>query len=219
MDFIEILADQIRHEVESEIRAQYSNTTYGVGIDSSIEPKQSADRENKDYHLDLDLYLSLHSTPRQSPVVDTLVAQRKGARAYQIEPRHRNVRVPAPLASPLVKPPTKPSARQSSQADFTRPVDSDRPHRSVSQGEQEALFFFNSLGMCLDHEKASVPELKKAFKQLALTWHPDRHSTSPQPSTRSSAASPSDQLSPSQVFARLLVNYKLLYKIWMGVHL
>ncbi len=217
MEFIEILADQIRHEVESEIRAQYSNTTYDLAPESSPETAKDDGTENRNYHPDLDLYLSLHSTSRQSPVVDTLVAKRKGARAYQIEPRQQ--RAPMPPVKPLTKPLKEPLTRQSTQADFTRSVDSDRPHRSISQGEQEALFFFNSLGMCLDYEKASVPELKNAFKQLALSWHPDRHSTSSQASTRSSAASTRDQRPPNEVFAQLLVSYKLLYKIWMGVHL
>lgn len=224
MEFIEILADQIRLEVESEIRleveseirSRHSSTTFD-GAANTLADKASDQTDNREYHPDLDLYLSLHSTNRHNQL-DVLSARRKGAHAYQIKPQFRNSNssmngtlksTPKPLPVPQ---------RASTEAQpAAHAKKATRVARTISPIEREALAYFSSLGVELNHQAASVPELKTAFKQLALTWHPDRFSADT--TTANAAISPSHKNAPAtEVFAQLLVNYKLLYKIWMGVH-
>jgi DnaJ domain len=54
------------------------------------------------------------------------------------------------------------------------PHEQPRPRRTLSSRERAALEQLNALGACIDAD-FSVEELRRVFRELARTYHPDRH--------------------------------------------
>jgi hypothetical protein len=105
------------------------------------------------------------ATRRSPPVVERAGEQASIVRGFRIEVLDPNAGTAVHHRAPLRPEP-----------DFTTPASEEPGPRLLSAGERAALAVMNSLGASLAPGFTSR-ELRRAFRRLALRYHPDRHAS------------------------------------------